>query len=245
VNLTQAIEERRSRRKYSNTPIDFTIVSKLKRLINEYSKQAGLRIELVLNNGKAFNGFRKSYGMFSGVNDYIGLIADKSDKTAAERLGYYGELLTLHAVSMGLGTCWVGGTFSRSDTPFTLADGEALICVIVIGNADKNDSFKEKLIRNLTHRKSKTAQEMFVSDCPAPDWFMRGMDAVQKAPSAINRQPVMFSYSGGNASAPVRDISDNSMVLDFGIAKLHFEIGAGGGEWDWGNNAAFIRNSGR
>jgi hypothetical protein len=234
-----------SRRKYTNSPIDFTVVSKLKGLIDKYGNMAGMRMELVLNNGKAFNGFRKSYGMFSGVNDYVGLIADVHDKTAAERLGYYGELLVLNAVTMGLGTCWVGGTFSRPDMPFALSDDETLICAIVIGNTDKDDSFKEKLIRNITHRKSKTAEEMYKSDSPVPDWFLSGMEAVQKAPSAVNRQPVMFSYNAGVASASVKNISDNSVALDFGIAKLHFEIGAGGGDWNWENKAVFIRKSDR
>lgn len=30
-------------------------------------------------------------------------------------------------------------------------------------------------------------------------------------------------------------------MVDLGIAKLHFEIGAGGGRWDWGDGAEFHR----
>jgi len=39
----------------------------------------------------------------------------------------------------------------------------------------------------------------------------------------------------------VKDIADPMLAIDFGIAKLHFEIGAGGGKWSWGNNGEFIR----
>ena len=241
MDFTEAIESRHSRRKHNGTPIDPQVASKLQELIDEYNKEAGVRMELVVNNGKAFNGFAKSYGMFSGVNDYVGLFAGKNDPTAAERLGYYGEMLLLNAVAIGLGTCWVGGTFSRSNMPFALQDDEKLICTIVIGNVEAKDSFKEKLIRNLTHRKTKSADEMYVSDSPVPDWFMDGMKAVQRAPSAVNRQPVMFSYKCGKVSAEVKNASEASYALDFGIAKLHFELGSGGGEWAWGNNAGFIK----
>jgi nitroreductase len=240
MNLEQAIDIRRSRRKYLGTPIDPLIVTKLQEFTTGCNKASGLRIEFVENNGKAYNGFTKSYGMLSGVRDYFGLIADKNDLTAVERLGYYGESLILHAVAMGLGTCWVGGSFSRSEMPFSLSDNESLVCTIVIGNTDEKDSFKENLIRKLTHRKTKTAEEMFTANSSVPDWFMRGMYAVQKAPSAINRQPVMFFYNDGKVSAAVKDINNILSAIDFGIAKLHFEIGCGGGTWAWGNNAEFV-----
>jgi hypothetical protein len=126
--------------------------------------------------------------------------------------------------------------------PFLLSDNEILVCTIVIGNTDENDSFKEKLIRNLTHRKVKTVEEMFTSDNSVPDWFMEGMKAVQKAPSAVNRQPVAFSYKDGKVFAAVKDILAEGMALDLGIAKLHFEIGSGGGKWTWGNNGEFSHN---
>jgi nitroreductase len=245
MNLEKAIEIRRSRRKYANTPIEPQTVIKLRELIAEYSETADLHIELVLNNGKAFNGLRKSYGMFSGVNDYLGLIAAKGDTAAAERLGYYGELLMLHAVTMGLGTCWVAGSFSRSDMPFSLSDNESLVCTVVVGNVADDDSFKEKMIRNMTHRKTKSAEEMYTADSPVPDWFTQGMKAVEKAPSAVNRQPVLFSYKDSKVSAVVKNIGESSNALDFGIAKLHFEIGAGGGKWAWGNDGEFTRQSSR
>ena len=58
-----------------------------------------------------------------------------------------------------------------------------------------------------------------------PDWFIRGMRAVQKAPSAINKQPVKFMYQEGMVSATVpRETPYQS--IDLGIAMLHFEIGA-------------------
>ena len=81
---------------------------------------------------------------------------------------------------------------------------------------------------------------MIKTDVPAPDWFMDGMRTVQKAPSAVNRQPVMFSYCDGKVTAGIQEPTDIATLLDLGIAKLHFELGAGCGKWDFGNDAEFV-----
>jgi hypothetical protein len=241
ITLLEAINVRRSRRKYCATPVDVAMIEKLEALAQEYCSNAGIRMELVWNDGSAFNGLRKSYGMFSGVRNYVGLIAKKDDFMTIEKLGYYGELMTLHAVELGLSTCWVGGSFSRKMCPFKLTDGEIVICTITLGYAAEQDSGKEKFIRKLTHRKTKTAEEMMKSDAPASDWFMNGMRMIPKAPSAVNRQPVVFSYCDGKVTAEIQKPTDIGTLLDLGIAKLHFELGAGNGKWNFGNGAEFIR----
>jgi len=91
----------------------------------------------------------------------------------------------------------------------------------------------------MSHRKSKKAEDVYISDGPIPTWFQSGIRSVLKAPSSMNRQSVIFAFKDGKVVASVKDISIASMAVDLGIAKLHFELGAGGGEWDWGNGAAF------
>lgn len=241
MTLQDAVNIRCSRRKYLNGNIDYFYANKLKALIEEYNNEACLNIQLVLNNGEAFCGLRKSYGMFSGVQNYFGLIENKNDSHGLEKLGYYGELLVLNATAFGLGTCWVGGTFDRASCPFELSRYEGIACVITVGNVTNELSTKERLLRAVIHRKTKTAEEMYAADVHVPGWFMSGMKSVQKAPSAVNRQPVMFSYNEGGVTASVEDIDAHAMALDLGIAKLHFELGVGSGKWDWGNGAHFQR----
>ncbi|MCL1799045.1 MAG: hypothetical protein FWG23_04835 [Eggerthellaceae bacterium] len=241
MNLVEAIEVRRSRRAYLPVPLDPGVVEKLRQLIALYSQGIEGRIELVLDNGSAFEGLRKSYGMFSGVRHYIGLIGNKNNLSSSEQLGYYGQLLMLDATAEGLGSCWVSGSFDRKSCPFSLSEEESIISTVVVGKAVEHDSRKERLIRSLVHRKTKTAEEMFVADPPVPDWFLCGMKAVQKAPSAANRQPVTFSYQEGKTTAWVENLTDATLAVDLGIAKCNFEIGAGGGTWGWGNHAEFVR----
>lgn len=241
--LLQAIEQRRSRRKYLPTPLAPLVVMELNKRIGAFNENEGLKMHLILDNGSAFDGLRKSYGLFSGVLHYIAQVGDKTDMLEIEKLGYYGELLVLHATALGLGTCWVGGTYDESSCPVTLEEHKSILCTIVVGNTAPDLSAKEKLIRWGTHRKAKTTAQMYTCDKPVPGWFLAGMEAVQKAPSAINRQPVQFAYKDNTVSASVADMTDRGSVIDMGIAKLHFEIGAGGGNWAFGNGAVFNRQT--
>ena len=246
MTLTEAIDIRRSRRKYLDIPVEPEKIEKLRLLAQEFSRVDGIRMELVVDNGTAFNGLGKSYGMFSGVKNYAVLISRFKDFTAIEKIGYYGELLTLHAVTMGLGTCWVAGTFSRKHCPVKFSGDEIICCAITFGYTGEQFSRKEKFINSLTHRKTKPIEEMIEASTSVPEWFMNGMRAVQKAPSAVNRQPVIFSFVDGRARAGIKNRSDNNSIIDMGIAKLHFEMGAAitpngvSGKWNFGNYGEFI-----
>jgi len=242
MTLQDAIKIRCSRRNYIPEPLKPSVAARLQELITEYNSKEGLNFQLVLDNGDAFGGLRKSYGMFSGVKNYIGLIGNKADLIYLEKLGYYVELLMLHATAHSLGTCWVGGTFHRASCPVKLSKDESVICVITVGRVPQGLSMKEKLIHRLTHRKTKSAEQMYQPAGTVPDWFLTGIKAVLAAPSAVNRQPVMFTYNKDDSvTASVKDITGEGYALDLGIAKLHFELGAGSGTWEFGNGERFIK----
>ena len=66
-----AINIRCSRRTYLPRLVDYGNINKLRSLVDEYNQKAGLNMQLALDNGDAFNGLLKSYGMFKGVKNYI------------------------------------------------------------------------------------------------------------------------------------------------------------------------------
>ena len=242
--LRKAIKIRRSRRKYLPEPLKVCVAAKLQVIIEEYNSRENLDMRLIIDNGEPFGGFRSNYGLFAGVRNYIALIGNRNDAVNLEKLGYYGQLLVLHATTLGLGTCWVGASFDHEFYPFDLDEnkGESIVCVITIGNVSQDYSAIEKYVRKATHRKRKTIDQMYISDGPVPAWFLSGMEAVRPAPSAVNRKSVMFTYKDNTVTASVRDINAIGAALDLGIAKLHFEIGADGGVWEFGNGGGFIKN---
>lgn len=237
-DLVKAISERHSSRKYLGTPLEDENIRFLNELINECNKKSGLCIQLILNDEAAFKGFSKSYGMFSGVSHYLALVGKTNDPYLKEKCGYYGERIVLEATLLGLGTCWVGGTFSKKDCPVLQKSDETFVCVIVIGNCESELSLKEKFIHQITHRKTKRLEDFYESDTDVPKWFTRGVVAVKVAPSALNKQPVKFHYLNNEVTCTVQKY-DSYEAIDMGIAKIHFEVAANNGHWQWGNHAPY------
>ncbi len=222
----EAIKERFSVRKYCDRPLADNVVEALKEKIEECNRNGSLHIQLVLNEPKAFSGIM-AYGSFSGVSNYL-VMAGKKYDTLDERIGYYGEQLVLLAQRLGLGSCWVGLTYNKVKEAFTLNNGEKVICLIALGyhNAPKRD-----------HR-HKSIEEVSNVNATTPAWFRNGVEAALMAPTAINQQKFYFEYIA-NANGKPHVIAKRRFSLvgytriDLGIAKLHFEIGAGKDHFEW------------
>lgn len=239
MTLLEAIDCRISRRSFLTSPIASSKLEAIQVLINQYNREQRLNIELVVNGENAFNGLRKSYGMFSGIKILIVLKGDADVACVEEKLGFFGEYLVLEATRQGLGSCWVGGTFDRNSKAFNLSDDEILSCVIPIGNVPEEERFKERFIRKIARGKEKPLGHFYTADTTPPQWFMDGIKSVQKAPSAVNRQKYKFEYLQGVVRAHSEDTSQYAMV-DLGIAKAHFVIAAGG-QFEFGDNGMYTR----
>jgi hypothetical protein len=237
MDYLKAIEQRVSTRSYLGTAIDKEKLSVLIEEIDNGNKKYGLSISFLEDGSDAFNTFGKSYGMFKGVRSLIVMKGPQNDIHLKEKLGYVGEKVILKATSLGLNTCWVGGSFERQNPIFMVSEGEELVCVITIGIA----ADKKSLIGNIINKikRTKDIEEFYTSDNAVPHWFIAGINAVQKAPSAKNSQKVQFSYNDGIVRASVPD-SYRFDLVDLGIAKLHFELAAGG-SFSLGNNSEFQR----
>lgn len=237
MNDFQAIQQRKSRRKYLPTPIPADKVRTLTELIETFNAHSGLQIEFIDDGGEAFNGVTKSYGLFSGVRSLLLLKGPVSDPYLKEKCGYYGEKLVLEATKMDLGTCWVGGTFDARSPIFKTEESQSLICVITIGVIPEEKGFGEKLLHSLIHRKTKALETFYTADATPPQWFLDGVAAVQLAPSAMHTQKVRLKYEDHRTTIHISE-SFKMDLIDLGIAKYHFEIGSGG-KFEWGNPGLF------
>lgn len=236
--LLEASGKRISRRAYQDTAMDPALSGLLLDAAEKVAQASGLRAELVLENGSVFRGPFASYGMFTGVRNYIALAADKNMPFCREKAGYFGQQLMLYAVSLGLGTCWVGASYNKRGCPVSLKAGEELICVITVGPVAESMAFRENMTYKTVHRGGKSVAQLLTHDAQPPAWVLAGMEQVRSAPSAMNAQPVAFAWKDGALTASV-PLKNPFQPVDLGIAKLHFELGAGQGEWDFGTPAAF------
>ncbi len=227
MTIHEAIEARHSVRAYLEQPLTGEIVKLLEGKIDELNSESGLHIQLILNESKAFQGLFAKYGKFSGVNNYI-VMAGKKDDELDERVGYYGEQLVLFAQTLGLNTCWVGLSYSKVPGTYILNEGEMIACYIAVGYG---------LTQGVSH-KIKTVTQVSNTTATTPSWFKKGVEAALLAPTAVNQQKFSFEYVGiKNNRHQVRAKKGFSLIgytkLDMGIAKCHFEIGAGKENFDW------------
>ena len=226
MTLLEAISARHSVRKYIDKDLPADIIAALQDKIAECNKVGNLNIQLILNETRAFTGML-SYGQFSGVKNYFVMVGKKGDRLD-ERVGYYGEQLVLLAQSLGLNTCWVGLSYRKVPEAYNVGNNEKLACMIAVGYGET---------QGVGH-KIKTVEQVSNASDITPSWFKRGVEAALLAPTAVNQQKFSFVYVGmNNNHHQVRAQKGISLIgytqMDMGIAKCHFEIGAGINNLEW------------
>ena len=221
MNSMEAIRERHSVRSYSEKAIEGDVKRELLSYIEQCNKESGLHMQLVMDEPQAFAGFMAHYGNFSGVRNYIAMIGKKGSRLE-EDCGYYGEKVVLKAQELGLNTCWVAMTYSKVKTAFQINSGEKLCLVISIGYGATNG----------TAHKVKPQEAVMTAKEPVPEWFKKGVDAALLAPTAMNQQKFLFTLNGNTVTAKAG--MGFYTKVDLGIAKCHFEVGAGRENFNWG-----------
>ena len=227
MTLQEAIEARHSVRAYKNEPLAEDASRRLEEEIAEVNRKGGLHIQLIQDEPKAFQGTLAKYGKFRNVTSYLVMAGKKADDLD-ERIGYYGERLVLLAQTLGLNTCWVGLSYKKIPGTYVLEEGEVIKAYIAIGYGETQG----------TSHKIKTVEQVSNASETTPSWFKKGVEAALLAPTAVNQQKFSFEYLGMNDNRhQVRAKKGFSMIgyaqIDLGIAKYHFEIGAGKEHFDW------------
>ena len=227
MTIQEAIDVRHSVRVYKKLPLVEEIVKLLEEKIAKLNEEGQLHMQLVLNEPKAFQGTIAKYGRFRGVNNYV-VVAGKKTIDLDERVGYYGEQLVLYAQTLGLNTCWVGLSYSKIPGTYVLDEGEKIACYIAIGYGETSG----------VGHKIKTVEQVSNASDATPSWFRKGVEAALLAPNALNQQKFSFEYAGmKNGRHQVLARKGFSLIgytqMDLGIAKYHFEVGAGKDNFEW------------
>jgi hypothetical protein len=190
-----------------------------------------------------------TYGMIRNPAAFI-VGAAAVGASAAEDYGWAMEQLVLAATDLGLGTCWLGGFFTR--TSFAKAVGltpsERLPAVVAVGLEPETGKARSGLIRRAVRGGRRLAWEhLFFEAGPgtgpgeplspaAAGLYATALEMVRRAPSASNRQPWRIVRRGKHwdfllSRAREGGQSDHASRIDLhrvdlGIAMCHFELGA-------------------
>ena len=223
IELNEAIRQRHSVRRYTGQSIEPEKVAVQQEAIGKYNAESGLNIQHVLEEPKAFSSFLVTYGAFSGVKNYFVMAAPKG-KEWEEKVGYYGEKLVLLSQALGLNTCWVGLTYKKIPDAYHLREGDIIHCEISLGYG-ANQGVQHPL---------RPMEKFYEADGEVPDWFKAGLEAALLAPTAVNQQKFKFILRDGNrVEAQALRSMVGYAIIDLGIVKCHFELGAGAENFAW------------
>lgn len=230
-----AIPERHSRRVFDGRPIDRQARAALAGVCEGFNPFAGVRASLIDQPAHdVFVGLPGGYGKVVGAPAILVFSGTGDDPSLPARIGYVGEAAVLEATRLGLGTCWVGGFFSRSRTARIAPDlaGERILAVSPVGHPVAGKTSMERTLSGLVRSHKRLATAEIAPGVEAgyqPAWVMAAVEAARLAPSATNRQPWRFRVEDGaivvstDHGEPLIGIPRR---LDCGIAMLHLELGA-------------------
>ena len=193
-----------------------------------------------------------TYGFIKDAPAYIlGASVENSPEHpfALENFGYRMECLVLFATEIGLGTCWLGGTFNRSGFArrLNLQPGEVIPTVTAVGARADRRSRMDVVIRTQARGDDRLPWDVLFYDSQfgqplapsAAGEYAQALELLRLAPSASNKQPwrVVRATAGWHfyrqRTPGYRDmwltrllrVADMQRV-DLGIGMCHFELAA-------------------
>ena len=246
MSIIETIRMRVSCRTYSNTAIEPDKMERLtENLRSNTNAPFGSKIRFELMNFDMMDMSELkglgTYCVIKGARQFIvGAVVDQPK--AMEDSGYCMEKNILAATAMGLGTCWLGGTFNRTGfaEKMKLAEGELLPAVTPVGYSGNRRSLIERLFRfSAGSDNRKPWEELFYEggmETPLNKGlagsFATPLECVRIGPSASNKQPWRIIKDHGNYHFYIKRTAGYDRVfgqikmqnIDMGIAMCHFEL---------------------
>ena len=239
-SVKQAVTARYSVRTYDGQPLSDTRKQQLLDYAATLQNPLGpkLRIQLIETDAAPKGAKLGTYGIIRNAKTYLAVTVPKAEH-AAEAVGYEFEQLVLYAASLGLGTCWLGGTFNRSAfaTQIEIGAQEVFPILSPVGTPQKQRKFEQLFRKNLKADKRLPWETLFFDggfDRPLTQEtagaYAEPLELLRQAPSAVNRQPwrvlrdeqgYHFFQKGGMGGSGL-----DMQRIDLGIAICHFHLSA-------------------
>jgi len=242
--IEEIVKRRISVRNYVAQPLANEIKDKINEYIGRLSSPFAAQVTIKLFEAKtALNPAKLgTYGVIKGATEYIGATV-KNEEFALEALGYEFQKLILYITSLGLGTCWLGGTFKKGEfaKAMSVKNDEIFPVISPLGFASDKRSFADTFIRFMaqSHSRKQWDKLFFNKDFATPlsnsdaGVYSDSLEMLRLAPSASNKQPWRIIKDGNNWHFYECKSPGYSNVLgydiqriDMGIAACHFHLAA-------------------
>jgi nitroreductase len=249
--VADIIRQRKSIRSYLDTPIEEDKKETLRKFLSSNTigplgtKTRFIFITATPQDREDLRGLI-TYGIIKNPTSFI-IGAVVNAPHCLEDFGYMMEKNILMATGLGLGSCWLGGTFNSSgfSQKIALQDNETLPAVSPVGYAVPKLSTMDSMIRSFSGADKRKLWNMlfFQNDRPlttdeAGDYAIP-LEMIRLAPSANNLQPwrvikqpgadiYHFYIKRTPALKQFQQLTARSdlQLVDIGIAMCHFELAA-------------------
>lgn len=234
MDIYDIIARRSSVRDYADTPLSAAQVSALEEACAATSAPFGGRVAVRLAHFAEGCARRPgTYGVIHGARSFMILSTDGSP-AARLSAGYEFERILLEATRLGLGTCWMAATFRGSvfAEAACLSEGMEVVAVSPVGVPSGKRHLLERITRSVVRENTRLDfDRMFFSagfsePVPRDSAFFRPLEAVRRAPSAMNAQPwrALVDTDGARVHFySMRRTRSRHVALDMGIALCHFQ----------------------
>ena len=242
--VEQTVKARYSVRTYQERPLSAEAKEQINACIASLSNpfSVEVRFRLLETETAAHSEKLGTYGMIKGAKDFIGA-AVPGGAFALEALGYDFEKLILYAAHLGLGTCWLGGTFNRSKfaAAMHVTENELFPAVSPVGYPAPQKRLAESLARRMVKadQRKDWGTLFFKNNFTVPlekgdaGEYLFPLEMLRLAPSASNKQPwrILLSENAIHFyEAKTPGYSDRAAFdiqrVDMGIAACHFHLAA-------------------
>lgn len=183
-----------------------------------------------------------TYGFIRNPQAYLAGCIPASEQAVLE-FGYTFQRLILFATSLGLGTCWLGGSFTRKSfaRELSLAPEHIIPCITPLGYAHDKPRLLESTIRFMSKAdQRKPWNELFFDGefgrpltAEAAGVLQKPLEMVRIGPSASNRQPWRLVLSTDRRQVHFylkqtlgysAKLGFDMQRIDIGIAACNFEL---------------------
>jgi nitroreductase len=249
--VTELIRQRFSCREYRPQPIALETQQEFQRRLDAlnsgpFGSPARFKLVAATEQDRQDLSGLGTYGFIKNPPGFIVGTIENHPK-ALEEYGYLMEQAILDAAALGLGTCWLGGSFTQSSfgRKINLQRSEIMPAVAAIGTFVNEEQARNGVIRRRARGAyRKPWDELFFTenfDRPLTTAqagnFATPLEMVRLAPSASNNQPWRIIHSGNTWHFYLKRTPDygkgtllfgflrlaDLQRVDIGIAVCHFE----------------------
>jgi nitroreductase len=243
--IIDLIRKRKSCRTFAEKEIEPGEVQKLYAFIVDVNSTIDIKARFLLVK-RGITESKKAeklgtYGFISGASSFIVGVLDRSEKKV-EAFGYNFEKIVLFATDLGFGTCWLGGSFNRSDfeQKVNLSSGEFIPIVSPVGYARNRRKIMDSVVRTIAKSSSRKQWDKIFFDTNSGSPLEKSstgnyklpLEMVRIAPSASNKQPwriIKDDYGYNFYLLRTKGYKLRNFDVqrsDLGIAMCHFELTA-------------------